>query len=79
MSISNGKTLSPSGARVVLSPSATADLLGISRSGLSRLRVAGDFPHPIRLTPRRIGFRVEEINAWLGRRESGAMLEGGAR
>lgn len=66
-------------SHAVLSPSDTAVLVGISRSGIYRLLATGDFPCPIQLTPRRVGFRVEDIHAWLDGRRAIASSQGGTR
>ncbi|MEJ0065353.1 MAG: AlpA family phage regulatory protein [Caulobacteraceae bacterium] len=36
-----------------------------SRSALDRAVKAGRFPKPIRLGPRRVGFRKSDLDAWL--------------
>ena len=41
---------------------------GLSRSSLYRLAAAGEFPRPIRLGPRAVGWRADEIVAWIERR-----------
>ena len=38
---------------------------GLSRSSLYRLAAAGQFPRPIRLGPRAVGWRADEIAAWI--------------
>jgi len=38
---------------------------GLSRSTIYSLLAAGKFPKKIQLTPRRIGFRESDIDAWL--------------
>lgn len=40
-------------------------LLGISRSSVERLRKTDSFPKPRQLGVRLVGFRVEEIRAWM--------------
>lgn len=41
---------------------------GLSRSSLYRLAAAGEFPRPIRLGPRAVGWRADEIAAWIEQR-----------
>lgn len=44
--------------------------VGLSRQELWRRRRDGRFPEPIRLGARRVGFRREEIEAWIATRIS---------
>lgn len=39
--------------------------VGLSASTISRLRESNDFPKPVKLTPRIIGWKLTEINEWL--------------
>ena len=41
---------------------------GLSRSSLYRLAAAGQFPRPIQLGPRAVGWRWAEILAWIEQR-----------
>lgn len=41
---------------------------GLSRSAIYRLLAAGDFPVPIQLGPRRVGFASDEIQRWIEER-----------
>ena len=66
-------------SRAVLSPNDTAVMVNISRSGIYRLLATGDFPRPIQLTPRRVGFRVEDVHAWLDGRRAAASLQESTR
>jgi predicted DNA-binding transcriptional regulator AlpA len=43
-------------------------LTGTSPSGLKRLRRAGDFPEPTRISQRRIGWRAGVVKAWVDER-----------
>lgn len=43
---------------------------GLSRSTIYRLMNAGDFPKAVKLTAKRIAFRVEDIENWLTTRVS---------
>lgn len=40
-------------------------VVSLSRQELWRRRREGTFPEPVKLGPRRVGFRREEIEAWL--------------
>ena len=42
-----------------------ASLLGISQTSLWRWRQSGDFPKPVALGPRMVGWKVTEVEAWL--------------
>ncbi len=42
-------------------------LLRISRSTIYKRRQAGDFPAPVRVSPRRILWQADELEAWLQR------------
>jgi prophage regulatory protein len=44
------------------------DATGMSRSSLYRLAAAGEFPRPIKLGPRAVGWRADEIAAWIEER-----------
>ncbi len=57
--------------RAVVSLGEAAAMISLSRSGIYRLINAGDFVQPIRLSPRRVGFRVDDIHAWLDKRSCG--------
>ena len=41
---------------------------GLSRSSLYRLAAAGQFPRPIQLGPRAVGWLQSEISAWIEQR-----------
>ena len=41
---------------------------GLSRSTLYRLAASGQFPRPIQLGPRAVGWRSDEIAAWIEQR-----------
>jgi len=53
----------------IASPKQTAAMLAVSVTTLWRLRRAGEFPPPIRLSTRRIGWRVSTIQEYLSRRQ----------
>lgn len=37
----------------------------LSRSTLWRLRYAGDFPPPMKISERRVAYRAEDVDAWI--------------
>jgi prophage regulatory protein len=39
--------------------------LGVSETTLWRMEKRGDFPRPVKITPRLVGYREAEIVAWL--------------
>ena len=41
---------------------------GLSRTSLYRLGAAGKFPRPIKLGPHAVGWRADEIAAWIEQR-----------
>ena len=43
-------------------------MTGLSRASIYRLMAAGEFPTPIRIGARAIGWRVGDIEAWLASR-----------
>ena len=53
----------------IIRPSELADRLGVSRETLWRMRHRGDMPNTIRLSPRCVGWRASDIEAWLTTRE----------
>jgi prophage regulatory protein len=52
----------------ILSPRRVCERLGISRATLWRISRKGSFPKPIKLSPNRVGFREDEIEAWIAAR-----------
>ena len=54
----------------VLRLPAVLELVGISRSSLYALIGAGDFPRPLKLGKRAVGWRAETVDAWISRREA---------
>ena len=53
----------------VLDRKETAAILNCSTKTLDRLRSAGDFPQPVRVSERCIGWKVGTVAAWLKARE----------
>lgn len=49
----------------ILSPTEVAEILGIAVSTLRVWRRRSEFPEPIRIGPRRIGWRRSVIEQWL--------------
>jgi prophage regulatory protein len=47
------------------------DITGLSRSSLYRLAAAGQFPRPIQLSARAVGWRASDVAAWLESRVAG--------
>ena len=50
---------------VILRPDETWRRCGISRSMLFALVKSGEFPKPIRLTSRTVGFVEREVDGWI--------------
>ncbi len=46
--------------------------LGLSRATITRMVNVGEFPKPLKLGARRIGWRDTTIDEWLSSREGGA-------
>jgi prophage regulatory protein len=53
----------------ILRPREVAERLGLSVTTVWRLRKRGELPPPIRVSPGAVGWRADEIDAWLGARE----------
>jgi len=49
----------------ILTPQQTAEHTGLSMPSLQRMRSEGTGPCFIKLGPRRVGYRISDINAWL--------------
>jgi prophage regulatory protein len=52
----------------ILRKPAVAKRVGLGKSTIDQLVRRGKFPRPIRLTPSAIGWRIEDIDAWLQER-----------
>ena len=59
------------GLKVLSRPEVIA-LLGVSKMTVDRIEAKGDGPAKVQLSPRRIGYRVSAVRAWLTAREKGA-------
>ena len=55
-------------APMLLREAQAAELLGLSRDGLRRLRIRGSGPPYIRLGNLKVAYRREDIEAWLNSR-----------
>ena len=51
-----------------LRTAATCRYVGLSRATIHRLRSAGDFPPPLRLTTTSVAWLVSDLDAWLASR-----------
>lgn len=54
--------------RPVIRFPALRQLTGLSRSTVDRLEKALDFPRRVRLGPNSVGWRLDEVQAWIGAR-----------
>ncbi|WP_183361243.1 helix-turn-helix transcriptional regulator [Geomonas limicola] len=54
----------------VIPPSKIREVTGLSRTTVWRLERLGQFPHRIRLSPGRVGYRRSEIESWLAVRQA---------
>lgn len=62
----------------VISPKDLVFITGLSKTSIWRLERAGQFPPRIQLSPRRVGYRREEVEQWLSSRST-VNAQGGAR
>ncbi len=62
----------PQHACYVADRSEAAALIGVSVDLLDRLAQRGEGPPQIRISERRVGFRVTDLNSWLSRRTEGS-------
>ncbi len=58
---------SPSETRILRLPEVLVRV-GLSRSTVYQLMAAGDFPASVRLTPTSVGWRSDDIDAWIASR-----------
>lgn len=47
-----------------LSVGEVVEKTGLSRTTIWRMRRVGSFPHPVRISQGRIGFRLSDLEAW---------------
>ena len=59
----------------VLRTQEAALYVGLSESTLEKLRLYGGGPRFVRLRPRAVGYRVDDLDAWLESREAGSTSE----
>jgi prophage regulatory protein len=52
----------------VVSETAAAEFLGLSVDTLRRVCMRGEGPPRLRLSPRRVGYRLRDLDAWLNER-----------
>ena len=57
----------PSETRILRLPEVLARV-GLSRSTVYQLMAVGDFPASVRLTPNSVGWRSDDIDAWIASR-----------
>lgn len=57
----------------ILRRPAVEQMVGLSRSGIYALISRGEFPKPIRLTSRAVGWRLRDIQGWLEARAQSAL------
>lgn len=60
--------ISPNNDLRVLTRDEAAEMLGMSRLGLDRLHTEGTGPARVRLSARRVGYRLSDLLAWLDSR-----------
>jgi predicted DNA-binding transcriptional regulator AlpA len=60
--------LSPKPQTRVLRTPATAEYVGLSRSTIEKFRLTGQGPKFVRIGVRAVGYRVEDLDAWLAER-----------
>ena len=63
------------GIEKVLNINEVAKYCGIAKSTINRLRAIDDFPVPIMLSERRIGFLFKELEQWISARQRKKRVE----
>lgn len=48
---------------------AVENLTGLGRSRIYQMMQSGDFPRPVRLSTRCVGWRMSDLQAWIASRE----------
>jgi predicted DNA-binding transcriptional regulator AlpA len=51
--------------RKVLNRRQAGEMAGVSEDTIARMEKLGKFPSSIRLSPRRVGYRLVDVEAWL--------------
>jgi predicted DNA-binding transcriptional regulator AlpA len=64
-------------ARVLRTPAA-AEYVGLSDSTLEKFRLTGEGPQFVRIGVRAVGYRIEDLEAWLAKRVRRSTSEGAA-
>ena len=62
-------------ADLVLAGPDVRALVGVSKSTLHRMVCRGEFPRPIKLSPKRVGWRRSTVEAWLKSRAPGDKVD----
>ena len=52
----------------VIAESATANIIGVSTATLRRMVERGEGPRRLKLSARRVGYRLSDLEAWLNSR-----------
>ena len=55
-------------ADTILNKKLVATMIGVSASTLDRMVKAGTFPHPQKISPRRVGWRFSTVQDWISSR-----------
>ena len=55
---------------------AVCEVTGLSKATIYRLLARGEFPARVKLSPRCVGWRVAEVDAWLAARAAVSEREG---
>jgi len=53
----------------IASPRAVVEMTGLSRTTLWRLGRCGEFPTPIRISAGRVGYLIEDVEAWIAEKK----------
>ena len=53
----------------ILRIAAVADRIGLARPTIYRMVKDGEFPRPIKITTRAVGWRESDLSAWIASRE----------
>jgi len=54
---------------VILTQAEVSRLTNLSLTTIRRLRIAGEFPAPVRTSPAKVGYYLSAIEKWLASRE----------
>ena len=53
----------------ILRADAVAERIGLARPTIYRMVKAGEFPRPVKITTRAVGWRESDLSAWIASRE----------